>query len=191
MRTTMIAIGLLIGTSSCSVKLAENYHVSIDPTFSAQAQADIITSMRNWETALDNRVSFEYGFDADCKRTNSSNLICIHATSKAWIDNNEHMGQSCVGLTIRNSAAQDFLHQDSSDIYLPTDYFAALPQFNVLITSHELGHAMGLNHVHVESAMMYPSVDQENKSMTEASCDDIHQWEDLRFQYETVCQQGE
>jgi hypothetical protein len=187
----MIAIGLGLLASGCSVKLAENYHVSIDPTFTPEVQSDIITSMQNWETALDHRVSFEYGFDADCKRTDESNLVCIHSTTKAWIDTTRDMGNNCIGLTTRNSDPQNVFHQDSSDIYLPADYFATYPQFNVMVSMHELGHAMGLNHTHVDSDLMYPALSTENLHTPQPSCDDADQWTGLRNQYDVPSCGGE
>lgn len=185
-----VAIAAILA-SGCAATYGDSYHVSIDSAFTTEQQSAVLESLDHWDEALAGRVSFTTSIDSSCSRNDAAHLICVHASTSAYVKEVSNIPGD-IGFTLRtevyaNLPGSGDKRNDSADVYIPTDdSFVNNPAQMQSVVSHELGHAMGLEHTHEPTDLMYYALDN-NAPVQSATCDDVQQWETLRNQFLTDC----
>jgi len=163
-------LSLLAG---CSVnEVGVNYRIYIDSDFPRDQREEIISAVQAWQDKLPilNIMSIEVG---ECPGERRD--LCVHASSEAAVQQMySNHSQGYFASTSRHNLL------DSSDTYLAEDAMGAYDtDTQVSVIAHELGHAMGLEHIDGNgvNAMFWESNNQHNPL---PSCNDAAEWYSTR-----------
>ena len=173
-----LLISALLPLAGCSNVLGEEYNIIIDSRFTVAQDAEILTAIKSWETALGENIHFTgslgscddpLGIHGDI---GSMRTICFIRSTKKETDALKGCIAPNIGCTIRdglNDSARIYLPIDELDAFANGSYWSKAP-------AHELGHAMGLQHSQ-GGTLMFWSVSNQPDGPT---CDDLAQFFDIR-----------
>lgn len=150
---------ILLLLAGCGCKPPSSYEVRIvDPYAFPWVVEGVTDAAADWSAKTGATLTVEFRADGCGK----AGIICIHEHAPWCPCDVDHMG----GITYLNVAGE------GADVYIDSSLTGDDVQ---IIARHELGHAMGLEHVSDESAIMYPI-----PTVTSVSADDVAQWRALR-----------
>lgn len=170
---------------ACSPPITNTYSVYIDPDWGDQTPM-VVQSFQDWQTNVRssggdltlNIILEKVVCDAHCK-----DAITIHPSDLATIGRianapNTAFNTTLIGITYRDENLNLLTNgQAWSNIYIALDIPAGI-DYQVVI-EHEIGHALMLNHVPENGALM--NADYNNAAHW-ITCDDIRQFGSLHHQ---------
>lgn len=173
MNTKLSLLFLLPLMGGCSYnEIGISYRVFIDPAFDRGMKEEIVSAVSAWQDKLPdlNIMSINVG---DCSGDRRD--ICIHASSEAVV----RMMYSDHGSHYLASTSRHHM-SDSADTYLATDDMSMYDSgTQVWAIAHELGHAMGLDHIDGNGVnVMYWEANNQYHALP--SCDDAAQFYAIR-----------
>jgi Matrixin len=176
--TTMLlglAASLAIG---CGKQYGDDYTVYIDPKFTPLEVELIHTAGDEWVNAVEasgHHLVIRYVI-GDCYAGNfaSNGMVCLHYSSLSGV-HEENPGYA--GALI-NADTVWYYGDDSANTWIAMDEIYESPLYEFTHTvAHEMGHAMGLNHL--ASGLMYWRWNDSNANST-VSAPDVNQYLYLR-----------
>ena len=162
MKSIFLAI-IILAIMGCVCPPAEHYTLNIDPQADETLQQSAISAINAWEEKLGKNVMFDVRI-ADCN--GNDHEICVHFESLVDIRKQNTSNEIIIGYTTY------YFGRDSADVYIPNDWDNKL----VEDITHELGHAMGMNHTQAGTVMCWNA----SCASDGPSCGDIVQWTTMR-----------
>lgn len=143
---------LLVSDCTWQPSSSHHYNVYVDPSFSTLQRNEILDEATAWTTAMGGFVTFEYTDVAS-----SDDLIDVNAYTLTQL---KQWGSDAIGYTA-------YTGSPSTNVYLPVvgmsnDDFKK-------IARHELGHAIGAEHIGSGNTMS-PTVNSQSENIT---CEDV------------------
>jgi hypothetical protein len=128
---------------------ARIYDVAIDPAFTAEERLAVDLAVEEWQRAVP---TLRLRLVAACSLPSPEPLICVSPTTGNWLA--ASMGADDVlGVTWTGAAGEAEIRLDVARLRES----GALYDLTV-VTAHELGHAMGLEHSRRLGALMFPAL---------------------------------
>ncbi len=122
--------------------LGNSYVVQVDPSFTADEQAEVLAALDSWEAAVP--VHFT-AVVASCSGI-SAGIICTHASNHAEIEARQSVSDGVgIGLTLREQSWGHVVDGGEVFVDVPTIEASYTEDFQRLV-AHEIGHAMQLEH---------------------------------------------
>jgi hypothetical protein len=154
-----------------------DYTVYITPDLSDTMAEDTITALESWGALIPAlHYNVVYSRVQDCEH-----CITVSAATTAWIDSSYHDScetNQCLGITVRDPGT------DSSIIYLGEGMPHAL---QLQMTTHEIGHAMGLVHPTDQTPNVQIMCPNEQCATPLPTCIDALNWYAIRSENIPVC----
>ncbi len=176
---------LLVLVCGCSLTISPgfSYRVDIDPLFSSEQEAAIVSALHQWEVATDNKVHFATPTLGQCVElgisignTPADNQVCYHSVSAEWISAEWIAANDYLYINGAVAFTELWPGSNHADVYLPATGLSALDFRRV--ATHETGHSQGMHHTQSGTLMCWsltclpPSGD--------ITCDDFAQWAYIR-----------
>jgi hypothetical protein len=174
MEDIMKAIIACAGVAGCMLECnspGDTYTLYIDPAFTVAQQADILQAADNWQNVVPVRISPIVGACPGLQ----DKVICIAAAGLSPNDYNGITSVRCgVGSSSHETGGWMGVDGGKITIYLQTMNSDGdlLPQ----VASHEMGHAMGLEHW-TGNILMNARYEQ---NVQRPVCQDVEQWYQVR-----------
>jgi hypothetical protein len=169
----ILAACIALITTGCHARTGNTYRVIIDPNFSAENQELARSAVATWRSALGDELNIWSVEVGECHASGSPGReLCIHASTGAWLTSQFSYnvpGVHDYALTWRD------VDNDSADTYVAVDLISG--QSLQRSVTHELGHAMGLQHTQPGTLMFWFMNADEALVPT---CVDKLQWHQLR-----------
>jgi hypothetical protein len=159
----------------CNV-LSNSYSITIDPAFSRGQKADIIAAVEEWENQLPGVLTILAISTGPC--TGAGRELCIHRSTLAAVTaqiDAINPNYSHTGTYLANTRRDRFMDKAETDVSDDYDSTFSGHTFQQVI-AHELGHALGLEHIAGHNLMYWSTVDW-SPTLT---CDDVAQYLSLR-----------
>jgi Matrixin len=202
MKAVWIGTLLILAASlwmGCSITPGDYYRVEVDPGFSPTQTEAILAGLQDWQSHVSAlTLDIEIGNPSDCQKPHN-HLICLHPSTGVEVDNIAHaidgVSSEFDGITWArrgSGSLGDTAGLDGTDggiIWLALDHIASDQANNPsspmlrIVASHEVGHAMGLEHYQGSPNLMYPGPSQ----VTTVSCHDVQAWYQIRKQVVPEC----
>lgn len=170
MKKTLLLISLL----GCAQPLIphssfEHYNVYIDPSFPPPVISIIKNVSNDWEESLHHIISFDIEITlADCKQ--KSNSICWQPALPDTVSYNAGITTS---YSLSKSASIKLSTDNYSSIFIENyDSWSNWEEITRITATHELGHALGLEHDQI-GTIMYKS---GSGAATHITAKDIEQY---------------
>lgn len=171
----LIALLGLVTATGCATSgqqrmpLPTSYEVHVAPDFGPSHQATVVAALDAWTSATD--VAFRVVItDEACSGVANEEgpeaCFSVEPQSAASVADDCKSATDAIGCTVVSATGQVFAAIDTS-LGGPDVYHVAL---------HEIGHALGLQHVPDPSALMYPSISGADA----VAPSDIDQYRELR-----------
>jgi hypothetical protein len=177
-QTSVLAFVVALLLQGCG-GLGDSYVVQVDPRFTQDEQATIVTALGSWEAAVP--VHFVAAIEP-CSGIHGG-MICVHASDSATIAANQSQPDGTgVGLTLRERTWGHVV--DGGEVFIDVatveESYAADFQ---RIVAHEIGHAMQLDH-NAPGNLMAAMATEDAPTPT---CADAAPWYEARSQPPPAC----
>ena len=170
-RWWLFALLLCLLTCSCEAP-GTFYTVAIDPNLSAQDQQAIRQSIVDWRLFMDGKLTI-YEHPGPC--VGAGYEACFWASDLAHTD-------TLIGIHDPLAVTTLYTQDQHADVYVAVDEDGAWSTATATQTmTHELGHAMALQHTQPETVMCWT----ESCANPGLTCDDAAQWLYIRGRSDT------
>ena len=184
LHTIVLVSSLLSPCVACAPKPGDHYTVYLDPAFSAEEDTQLTLSVEDWHAMIP-ALSLDVVI-ATCSGIHDKE-ICVHRRETAASSAEEGVTLTCWGKSGSKGDTSGWGGIDGGEIWLDMTSInssAYSHPFSLRTTfSHEMGHAMGLEH-NSEGTVMFPDI---NGASITPTCEDVFKWYYVRGQNAPTC----